>query len=209
MALLAQLVETNQDGGVVGGFTYAVLILALGVYGVAVLQVVVTWEHTRHRRGNAFLFALRGFLPWLAAAALATAASLVAMIALIIPGIYVSLRLFWADEFALLHGMNPVRAVKESWRLTKDEAGSILVFQFLTGLAAYLVIIVVFVVAALLVAVLGLVPGAGEFLGTTVLFWSLLMGYAGIHCPEVAYFYGLRAQQSAATAGRLPTSLNL
>jgi hypothetical protein len=50
---------------------------------------------------------------------------------LILPGMLAAIRLFWADEFALVHGVGPRAALRESLRLTRGLAGRIFGFQFL------------------------------------------------------------------------------
>jgi len=60
---------------------------------------------------------------------------LIVGVLLIVPGIYCALRFFWADEFALIHGCGPVKALRESWHLTRGKVWDIFSFQFLLSIA--------------------------------------------------------------------------
>lgn len=116
---------------------------------------------------------------------------------LIIPGIYLSLRLFWAEEFALVHGAGPIQAIRESWDLTTGLAGSVFVFQFLAGLAAYGVFIAMGLAAVSVGAALEMLPTPiTKTLRMVLICWGLLIGYAGLHAPEIVYLYGMRAERS-------------
>ncbi len=124
------------------------------------------------------------------------------MLALVIPGIYIGFRLFWADEFALTHEVNPIQALKDSWELTKGNVGDIFRFQFIAGLAAYAVLIP----GILLLASLGLVgnvlgnPSYLEPVVVTLSFLVVFVGYGALHSPEIVRLYGMRAEQAAGVA---------
>jgi hypothetical protein len=182
-------------------------LVALASVGVAMTQVVMTEKHTGLVRGNPYLWALKRFVPWLITLSLAIAATIAGYLLLILPGIYVALRLFWADEFVLIHGSGPIRGLKDSWELTRESAGSIFAFQFLAGLAAY-VIVLPFI---LLIAII--IPMATGFEGGVLFLlvfscWAVFTVYAGLHAPEVVYFYGMRAQQ-ATTLGESTKTLGI
>lgn len=170
-------------------------------FGVALVQVVMTQKYSGHAPGNPLLWTIKRFLPWCAAVALAWSVIIAGYVALVVPGIYLSLRLFWAEEFTLAHGVSPLGALRESWNLTQDSAGSIFGFQFLAGLAAYGVILVVGLAAALVASAADLVSGIyAEPLQTAFIFWALLIGYAGLHAPEIVYLYGMRAERATTFA---------
>lgn len=166
-------------------------------FGVALVQVVLTQKYSGHAPGNPLLWTIKRFLPWCAAVALAWGLIIAGYLALFVPGIYLSLRLFWAEEFTLAHGASPLGALRESWALTRDSAGAVFGFQFLAGLAAYGVILVMGLAAALVASAAGFVSNIyTEPLQTTFVFWALLIGYAGLHAPEIVYLYGMRAERA-------------
>lgn len=176
---------------------------ALAGLGVAMTQAVMTEKHTGLVRGNPYFWALKRFVPWLITLSLVVAATVAGYVALILPGIYVALRLFWADEFTLIHGSGPLRGLKESWELTRESAGSIFAFQFLAGLAAYVIVLPFLLLFALLIPKV-----ADERILLFLMFWALFTIYAGLHAPEVVYFYGMRARQ-AMTLGESTKTLGI
>lgn len=180
---------------------------AMAGIGIAMTQVVLTEKHTGLVRGNPYLWVLKRFVPWLLTILLGAPVIIAGYLALILPGIYLAIRLFWADEFALVHGSGPIRSLRDSWELTRDKAGNIFAFQFLAGLASYVILLPFFLSFAVAI------PMARGSLGAAVFFfifffWGMLTVYAGLHAPEVVYFYGLRARQ-ATTLAESPKTLGI
>jgi hypothetical protein len=171
------------------------ILVVLAAVGIAMTQVVMTEKHTGLVRGNPYLWALKRFVPWLITLALVLVATLAGYVALILPGIYVALRLFWADEFTLIHGSGPLRGLKDSWELTRESAGAIFAFQFLAGLASYLIVLPFIVVLAVLIPMTA-DSEDGLLFVLAISFWAFFTAYAGLHAPEVVYFYGMRARQA-------------
>jgi len=103
----------------------AISLIALAVYGIVVTSAAMSQVHTELIKGNALTWSARRLVPWALTWILMMLAIGVGYILFIIPGIYLALRLFWADEYALAHRAGPWRALKESWKLTKGEVGAI------------------------------------------------------------------------------------
>ena len=55
------------------------------------------------------------------------------------PGVIISIRLFWADEFAVIHSRGVLSAVRESWALTKGHTWRIFRFHMRVAMAEMLV----------------------------------------------------------------------
>ncbi len=194
MALVA-ISTADSAEGTVSDLGAGILIVAFAI-GAAISQVILSNNYVALSPGVPYAWALKRFVPWVVTVVLAFAIMFLGLFALIIPGIYLSLRLFWADEFALIHGAGPIQALKESWMLTESSAGAIFSFQFLAGLAAYGVIIVVGLVMG---GVRVLLESASAFLDLELLqmafiYWGILLGYSGLHAPEIVYLYGMRAE---------------
>lgn len=143
-------------------------------------------------------------------------------------GPIVALRLYWADEFALAHRAGPIRALKESWRLTKKATFAISIFQFLLGTATMVIALAAVVVGmaiallmgiaariaiAALIAITGVAwapPAIGVFTGAamSLFFFLFFLVYGSFHAPQLVYFYGMRAARArlardeAANSGR-------
>jgi hypothetical protein len=184
------------------------LLLLTGAFGIALIQAGMAREYTGMVTGNLYLWTLKRFAPWLLTEVIVLGAATLGTLAFVVPGIIVGLRWFWADEFALVHGMGPIRSTKESWELTRGESGAIFLFQTLAGLAAYGVFfigVVVFVVLATGFEAVG-VPETTPLQGALVIILAYL-GYAGVHAPEVAYFYGMRAARSRPLDAAGPLSI--
>lgn len=193
------------------------------IYGLALTGVILSAAHTGRQIEQPYLWTAKRFLPWVGANALTFGVPIglfllagilmgllnaagpmgpfigcagigVAMLLIIV----VSLRLFWADELALIHQANPIEAVKESWELTRNGARQIFSFQFVVGLLAY----PVFMISFLIFGVVGIplrVLGAlapewlAAFLWMMIAYTLVFLGYGILHAPEVVYFYGIRA----------------
>lgn len=178
----------------------SVLIVMLTfVFGIALTQVILTQAYTGLVKGNPYLWTMRRFLPWVATWILLVIAIFAGFMALIIPGILISLRLFWADEFVLIHQAGPFVALKESWQLTRGSSGDIFKFQFLCGLMANLTLIG----AALVLAAVGFATASlGQFqvVDGTLTSLVVFLSYSALHAPEIVYFYGVRAKRAARLA---------
>ena len=185
--------------GAVNGIGFAALVV-VAAYGVAVVGLVLSRRHTGLVRGNVFARAAVRFLPWVTTWVLMFAITTVGYLAFVVPGIYLALRLFWADELALVHGMSPFAALRASWRLTDEAAASLFRFQLVVGFAQYLVLVPA---AVLLVAIFtgwsrtgwrepGVVtPADGLLIG-----FVGLIAYGAMHAPELVQFYGMRAERA-------------
>lgn len=80
---------------------------------------------------------------------------------LIIPGIYLWVRLLVAPAFAVdMNERNPIAALAASWRLTKGNSLSIFIFVILLVIVASIIFILLSTIAALF----GLIPAVGLFL---------------------------------------------
>jgi hypothetical protein len=161
----------------------------------AAVAVLLSRAYTGLPGGSPWAQVASRFLPWLISWILFGAGVILGSLLLIIPGIIAGVRLFWADEFALIHRHGPLSALRESVELTRGQTARVFTFQIALGFAEYLVLIPV---------ILGFI-GAGAVaeslpsgLLTTVAlstFLSVLSvnAYASVHAPEIVYFYGLRA----------------
>jgi hypothetical protein len=180
---------------------------ALASFGVALTQMVMTQKHSGLVRANPYLLTAKRFVPWVVTTVLAFAILIVGYMALIIPGIYLSLRLFWAEEFVLVHGTGPLQGLRESWELTRGSAGSIFGFQFLAGFAAYGVLLLVFGALAGFLALVEVEENGGpvDMVRRVIMFWGAFIAYAGLHAPEVVYIYGMRAERAVSSADSTKT----
>jgi hypothetical protein len=170
---------------------------ALFGYGAALTAVLLSREHTSFAPGNPYLWTLRRFAPWALTWLLIGVIVLFGFVLLIIPGILLGIRLFWADEYALVLESGPVRSIRDSWNLTRGRGWRIFSFQFLLGLAEYLIVLP----GVALIAGIHVAAGATGFgshaavqiVASTAIFAVAFLTYATVHGPEVTYFYGLRA----------------
>ncbi len=169
----------------------------ISVYAFFVINILISYLHIGHPIVDIYKVAIVRFLPTVATWVLSIMAAFVGILLFVIPGIIIGVRLFWADEFALVNRQNPFAAIKSSFELTRGFGGRIWVFQFLQGLIIYLVMLVAFVLLLLLAQLINLI--AADLY--SALMWvalSLLitLGYSFLHATEIAYFYGLRAEKS-------------
>ncbi len=174
------------------------LLLLMLAFGISLTQVILSQRYTRLVQGDPYAWTLRRFVPWALSWIMCLAAIFLGTLALVVPGIIIALRLFWADEFALVHRAGPIQALKESWELTRGDVGSIFVFQFLAGLAAYAVLIPVGILVLVFLFLVELL-GSPEYLWPlefALVFLLVFVGYGALHGPEIVYFYGMRARQS-------------
>lgn len=190
-----------SEQGPAPSITLIIGLMLVAAYGIVLTSTVLSQNYTGLIRGNAHVWAAKRLLPWAATWALLALGTFLGYLALIIPGIIIALRLFWADEFALVHRAGPIASVKESWALTKGALGEIFVFQFIAGAFGW----VIFMAGLIGLTALGVVtPLAGAigvpltfFVGSMVFF----VGYGALHAPELAKFYGMRAAQLHGRAG--------
>lgn len=177
---------------------------ALGVYGVALVGVLLSEEHTGEELPNPYLFTLRRIPVWLATWVLVVLLVIVGFVLLIVPGVLASLRLFYADELALMHGMGPLRAVAASDGLTRGMAMRLLGFQWLLGIAEYAALVPAFLLFLLVDRAVDATPlgasAVGELLLAYVFAQLGLLVYAAWHAPELAWFYRLVAHRGAEAA---------
>ncbi len=174
---------------------------ALFAYGAALTGVLLTQAHTGFVPGNPYLWTLRRFIPWGITWLLVAAVVFSGMLLLIIPGMILGIRLFWADEFALVLAQSPGRAIRESWQLTRGHGWQIFGFQFVVGFVEYLVLIPA-VIATVLVHQGALSTGLSDHplvqaIESTIVFLIAFLAYGAAHAPELTYFYGLRAVRKA------------
>jgi hypothetical protein len=169
--------------------------LACLALAAAAVAVILSNAHTGIPKGSPWSQIASRFLPWAITWILFSAGLILGTLLLIIPGIIAGIRLFWADEFALVHGHGPISALRKSMELTRGLTGSVFKFQLVLGFAEYLVLIPLVLGFIGVGAVADSLPSG---LLTTVMFSTFLSvlgvnAYASLHAPEIVYFYGLRA----------------
>jgi hypothetical protein len=200
MGLLGSLIPGPE--GVTGAESFRVLggtaifLLLMFAFGIALTQVILSQQYTGLVKGNPYWWTLQRFIPWALTAIIALAAAFLGMLAFIVPGIIIGLRLFWADEFALVHQAGPLDAITNSWQLTRGKMGAIFIFQFLAGLASSVVLIgggVIITLSNAAIQVLGSSYSL-ELVELTVAYLVIFVGYGSLHGPEIAYFYGMRTR---------------
>jgi len=184
-----------------------VALLVIGAYGVAVVGIMLSQRHTRLVRENPHTKAARRFIPWMATWFLVIAITMVGYFALILPGIYLAIRLFWADEFALIHDKGPIAALKASWELTRKAASPVFHFQIILGFAQYLVIIPAAILVALAfggLTALGMTAVDRLSIAEAFIFAFVgLVVYSAMHAPEIVQFYGMKAARASLDAVEL------
>lgn len=171
---------------------------ALFAYGGALTAVLMTQVHTGFVAGNAYLWTLRRMLPWAITWLIVGVLVLCGALLFLIPGLVLGIRLFWADEFALVLRSGPLESLRASWQLTRGRAWQVFGFQFVLGFVEYLILIPGFVLGLVIhmaVQASGLEAyPAVQVLVSTAVFLIAFLTYAAAHAPEVTYFYGIRAQ---------------
>ena len=186
----------DESHGMTSGFTLAGW--ALFGYGGALTAVLMTQVHTEFVEGNAYLWTFRRFLPWAITWLIVGALVFAGLLLLILPGLVLGIRLFWADEFALVLRAGPVESVRSSWRLTRGRTWQVFGFQFVLGCLEYLILIPGFLIGIAIHMTaqesgLGAYP-AVQVVVSTAVFLIAFLTYAAAHAAEVTYFYGIRAQ---------------
>ncbi len=179
-------------------------ILATMAVAAALVGSVLSLEHAGQARESPHLQVATRFVPWALTWALVGAAVLAGSMACVVPGVYLGLRLFWADEYALLHGDGPLAAIRSSWNMTRGIAADVLRLQFVIALAQ----LAVWIPACVVLAVLFNVAAEGDLPAT--LRWAILAAvstvvvvlcFAFSHACEIVYFYGLDAELEAEREG--------
>ena len=135
----------GAESGQSTGASVVVSLLALA-FGIALTQVVLSRQYSGLVQGNPYVWTLRRFVPWTLTTIIVWAAEL--------GGIYLGLKVFWADELALIRRKGPVQALKESWELTGGHEVSIFLFQFLVGVVGCVVLIVALFLALMVPIIL-------------------------------------------------------
>ncbi len=171
-------------------------------YVIFVIDLLISYLHTGYLIDDIYKVAILRFLPTIATWFIAMIAVFMGTLLLVIPGIILGIRLFWADEFALVKGQTPVLAIKSSFELTRGFGGRIWGFQFLAGLLAN----VVFFTAIFLLIPVATLEGLIEaelynalYLAVLALLFIFTLGYSFLHASEIAYFYGLHAEKAMDT----------
>jgi hypothetical protein len=176
----------------------------LVAYGVALTGVLLSHHHTGRLGQNPYVAALRGLGRWLGTWLLVALLVLPGLLLFVLPGLAVWLRLFWADELALVHGLSPVRALGESWRLTRGLGVELFFFQLAAGMAQWLFLLPALLLLGMIgvwLATSALPLDVSDGLFTAAWFWVISGTYAAMHAPEIAFFYGLRASRARARGG--------
>jgi hypothetical protein len=102
---------------------------------IAYLGGSISWQESLR-------YAVRKFLPLLVVSILTGLAVIAGLFALILPGIYIAVRLFLASPALIVEDQGAVESMRRSWNLVKDRwwptAGVLLVSLLLIGLIASL-----------------------------------------------------------------------
>ena len=181
-------------------------LLLVGGFGAALSGFVLSQKHAGLVRGNPIAWTLRRFPAVVATWVLMTLAVLVGYLALILPGIVLSVRLFWADELALMHECGPIQALRGSWDLTRNAGGRVLAFQLMHGLAQYVILLPGMFLAFFLAAKVSQPAGPDDGLPFVALFavtLGLCFVYGAAHAGEIVQFYGMRAARATMSADDL------
>lgn len=185
----------------------AVALLLVGAYGVALVGILLSQRHTGLADGNPHARAASRLIPWMTTWLPVIVITMAGYVAFIIPGFYLALRLFWADEFALVHDKGPIAALKASWELTRKAASPVFHFQFILGFAQYLVVfptVVVLTAGVAGIAALGWKTADRLSIAETLLFAFVgLVAYSAMHAPEIVQFYGMRAARASLGSAEL------
>ncbi|KAB7644103.1 glycerophosphoryl diester phosphodiesterase membrane domain-containing protein [Polymorphobacter fuscus] len=107
-----------------------ILLLVLPSIVGAIGQLAVTWlvANPGGTPRQALAVAARVLPAYLGALLLATPATSLGLIALILPGLYIFARVFLIGPAAVIEGLGPVAALRRSWAMTATSAWTILAF---------------------------------------------------------------------------------
>lgn len=202
-ALLPVLLGGFQAGGpgLNGRLTVALLVVA--VFGAAAVSVVISRSHTGSAGGPVLVQTLQRFVPWALTWLLMLGVTVVGYLLLVVPGIYWNMRVFWADEFALVHRVSPFRALDESWQISRKQVGKTFTLEFVLGFVFLALLFAFgFTLAMLYASVQPLLPEVrvrdAVFAGLGMHLLFLIYGF--VHSIQVSMFYALRQMASAGTA---------
>lgn len=199
VAVISAIPTTLLETDLILGGLLIVAGIVLAAYGMALVGVVVSRTHTGQTGDNPHIQTLQRFLPWSIAWVFMLGITIVGYIFLVIPGIYLNLRVFWADELTLVHRVNPFKALDESWQISRNQAGKTFGVEFALGFVTILVIIPAAVLLVLAELGLGIVlpdsRTAGAFLAGATMF-VFLIGYAFQHSTQISLFYALRVMRA-------------
>jgi hypothetical protein len=173
-----------------------VLVLLIVEAIVIVTAAIISTAHTSDDPKTAPSLAARRFVPWATTLLMVGFLVLAGYLLFIIPGIYIAIRLFWADEFSLIHNQSPVASIRSSWRLTQGAVADVFGFQIKLGfvqLAAWLPAIIVITVVINLLDASGIGATSHTSIGLGVTAFAFTLAYAFSHACGVVFFYGLRA----------------
>lgn len=192
---IASSILTNSSSEESLSISTLLLLIFLGSVAIAVTSAALSQSY-RGFELNPWTLTISRFIPWLLTVALVTVATVLGMMLLIVPGIIVAIRLFWADELALAHNLSPVEATRQSWELTKNHGWNIFGFQFLLGLAQYAIAIPLALLLGIFIYFLSMLDQGPLTELATILAFSVFFTsfYANAHACEIVYFYGIRAQ---------------
>lgn len=145
---------------------------------------------------NTWKLAIRNWPRYCVMSVLICIVSLLGLIALVIPGLILVARFGAADFFLLLHNQNPLNAMKNSWRLTRDYVWTIL--------GGYVVIWAV--PAILLLPVTWSVSAQSPFNGALdILFGLVFFLIAAMNCIFTFHIYTFAQSQSGPSPNTLDT----
>ncbi len=125
-AVATQFVSLGWVPGLrwIASFAFAVLVAIPLRWGFAYVCLRAVRGETPEPRDLARAF--DHYVNAAAAAALVYAAVLVGCVLLIVPGVYIYCRTRFVPYLITQHDMDPVEAIRESWRLSEDHLGAIL-----------------------------------------------------------------------------------
>lgn len=203
-ALIVALLSTV--GGLSGGpFSYeatgfkgallSIMCLACWAFVLFAMNLLTSRIYTGGSTRNLYSQVARRFFRTIGAWVIFLLGVLIGALMLIVPGVIAGARLFWADEYALLHGMGPIRAARASADLTRGYAWPTLKHHLLASLLGELLLVAAFVGLNFSIRpIMTHLPGYTQLvIIISGLVLALTLTYAFVHTSEVVYFYGLRA----------------
>ena len=198
-ALLAAIPGWSLPTGSGPAGKHVLALIVLAVFGAASVSIVLSGAHTGQSHGPALLQAAKRFVPWLLTWLLMLGMTIVGYVLLIVPGIYWNMRVFWADEFALVHRTSPFQALDESWKISRDQAGKTFALEFVLGFVLVALLSAFgFTLVTLYAAAEPAIPFAQ--IGNSIFFGMglhlFLLIYAFVHAIHVSLFYALRQMAS-------------
>jgi len=172
--------------------TAAFILLAL--YAMVLVGSILSQRYTGLVIENPYVHALKRLVPWLFTWLMVSVIVFGGYLLFVIPGVYAGLRLFWADEFALVHETWPWKAIGSSWQLTQENPG-LLMFELRVGLIT---------TGLMLVASLGVGGwlqlmqwlGWARFAahsGNLIFLLVAILIYSSFHAIQLVLFYGMWA----------------